>query len=136
MYNNIALQTEDIEPYKHHSAFWEEKVNDRAIEIEDELNEAHDEEKVPHHKTVDLAEEYDNIALQLSYNEHHSKFWNDRNDQIAAEVEKQPLEDDAPKAEPVQSLSQTKKEVNTDALGEVRHVNPSVDLEDEYSGLV
>lgn len=90
MYNNIALQTEDIEPYQHHSAFWQNKVNERAIEIEDELNEAHDEEKVPHHKTVDLSEVYDNIALQtedIQPYKHHSAFWEEKVNDRAIEIE-------------------------------------------------
>ena len=88
-YDGMLTQT----GYRHHSAFWENQVNEAADRMEDELNESaavdeakHDPTRPEFYNTIDREEEYNGMLMQTGYR-HHSAFWENQVNEAADRME-------------------------------------------------
>jgi len=77
--------------YKHHSDFWNSKVNQAAAQLdkeinvnEDLLNAKEDPSRPEHYQTVDQEQEYNGMLLQLDDYKRHTPLWEARVNNAAA----------------------------------------------------
>jgi len=84
-YDGMLMQT----GYRHHTANWDQMVNDKAAEMENELNESaaldearHDPSRPEYYKTVNPESEYDGMLIQR-----HSALWNQEVDEASERLE-------------------------------------------------
>lgn len=142
--DEITLQTDARVNYELHSKHWNEEVEKQSVELEATLkkeDEAEEktkqmygttdsltqekfltvadreaEEQSHHHKTIDMGELYDGMALQTGYREAtgESSYWANRVSTAQVQLEELMRQQDAPK---------------------YNQQNPSVDINELYNGM-
>lgn len=63
--------------YEKHHQDWEDEVSQKAQELEEEMQDQEEDAQITHKKTIDTAELYENLNVQLN-NKHHTDEFNAR----------------------------------------------------------
>lgn len=64
LYDQIALQTGEQRPYEKHHEDWDAQVEEESAKLEKQMAEVeHEQQFEQHHKTVDMNDLYENMAV-------------------------------------------------------------------------